>query len=755
MDPLRNQSPVILETSLPASMADVSIASGSAPERGVPSRLSIGDLSIYIGPVRTSLSTNEQKLLKQVFTPQARLQVVTGPVIEADTGRRNYQLNGEGITQLIKLQLDAKSNLERLTIIQRLSYQARSTSFTVRFDPLSLSEQDMADRSTDVPVTSPSNEHMSHRPQKIADQIKSPLYHTRPVRQRAAPASDSQIASVLRNPSGKLETTTDISPTRQRQYIVRASDNRNADAIHVTEDINEDANLALYHPDGSFRTVNEVIGVLRQQGVGATREKVSKALREAKGVERRVQQPSANEEQIAAELYQPDGSLRTREQVISALNQQNISASEQKIGKLLREAKGIDKRVQLPSASDAQITAALYDDDGVLRTTRKASAVLKEQGVGAKLSRIRAYGQLISAGTPTSSSMPHLKRSASQELWPLAQRHGREVESINTAQHLYVPITNYPLINLTGPDGDFIEVLTVRHHHDAILMSGAQNYNIRLDSVFPIRDPAHPHQVHPDFADLSNPQRCAFAEIGPIKILKRFERLLYAYAKDHFACALSSAELIGQLSQACQAELRATAISEDPPSSRYIEIRRLALEQCQGEGEETLVGEYGGLLRDYASQPSLGRGLILGIFAGAWLQDDGDTEVYRKCLGAALADRVLGDYATNVQNRRSRKVTTWAPYGGGNQTQYYNSVFAKNLQGEFKVDEAKTNAVLIPFSVQVLDRHRQERSVNMMMAVQHRAIENGGQIRLNYGAGYSLTMPERKQARPIKIEPLE
>jgi hypothetical protein len=96
---------------------------------------------------------------------------------------------------------------------------------------------------------------------------------------------------------------------------------------------------------------------------------------------------SATDAQITAHLHNDDGSLRTRRGVASVLHTAGLGAGVARITAQLQAAVGARLR---PGATDAQIDAHLHNDDGSLRTRSDVASDLHAAGLGAGVARITA-----------------------------------------------------------------------------------------------------------------------------------------------------------------------------------------------------------------------------------------------------------------------------------------------------------------------------------------------------------------------------
>jgi hypothetical protein len=103
----------------------------------------------------------------------------------------------------------------------------------------------------------------------------------------------------------------------------------------------------LRNPDGTLRTGSEVIDALHDSGLGGRRSRISSLLQAARGV---MHRPPASNAQISAQLWNTDGTLRTGSEDTSALHASGLGAGTARIATLLQAA----KEMQQPAATGSQ-----------------------------------------------------------------------------------------------------------------------------------------------------------------------------------------------------------------------------------------------------------------------------------------------------------------------------------------------------------------------------------------------------------------
>lgn len=101
----------------------------------------------------------------------------------------------------------------------------------------------------------------------------------------------------------------------------------------------------------------------------------------------RRRREGADDELIRAHLYNPDRSLRTKWEVLSALSAYGLGADTSHVSKLLKAAKG---GPTYGKATDEKISLYLRKDGGVLRTENEVRQALHDDGLGAGSDRILA-----------------------------------------------------------------------------------------------------------------------------------------------------------------------------------------------------------------------------------------------------------------------------------------------------------------------------------------------------------------------------
>lgn len=347
--------------------------------------------------------------------------------------------------------------------------------------------------------------------------------------------------------------------------------------------------------------------------------------------------------------------------------------------------------------------------------------------------------------------------TGSPELRP---RVSEEVQRIDTTRTRYVTTTRHTVTDLTPEDGSIARLTLLQQ--EEILVRGNQVYNDSLERVFAIRDPRHPGQVHPAYADPADARHCSAAvRVREVSFFTSSrapvnESTLWDFLKEGFPghSFADQARLIAALKTSIQQEITATLRGEAPPSCASVTVVRMEAAHCDSEQEsQALSGQYGALLKDYAaqSQPSLGNGRIVCLFAGARLQSGQDLAAYQFAFG----ETALYSYGAQARQFKGTSNVQLAPYGGGNMAQYLNSTFEADLKGDLRVDTKRVNCVLFPVQIDLSDKDGQPRSESMLAVIQVQPVAQGKQLKLDYGPDYILT-PQAQATRAamvIKSEP--
>jgi len=242
------------------------------------------------------------------------------------------------------------------------------------------------------------------------------------------------------------------------------------------------------------------------------------------------------------------------------------------------------------------------------------------------------------------------------------------------------------------------------------------------------------------------------------------ESTLWRYAQKDKTPYPTKALYIAALKRSIMAEVQATIEGREPPSCKSIVIQSIDHpDQCDGlEEYQATKGQYGAFLTDYAKdqQPTLRNARIGCLFAGAKLASDADDAAYLNRTGTEFGLLMLSEYAANRKVYGKKEQITWAPHGGGNMAQYFNTSFKKQtIDGEdFLVcDEEKVTAMLVPVTLALTNNKGEPCTESMLGIFLTKTVEEGKQPKLDYGADYKIRckgdQPEAMQIdHPPKTE---
>ncbi|MDB5772233.1 MAG: hypothetical protein JWM42_2607 [Burkholderia sp.] len=353
---------------------------------------------------------------------------------------------------------------------------------------------------------------------------------------------------------------------------------------------------------------------------------------------------------------------------------------------------------------------------------------------------------------------------------PASVQEGREQIQLNTAQVLHVPTFTRAVIEVDGEGGHKIVADIVRDMDNAFTEhQRQQTYNRDLEKRFPIRDPANPEHVHPLYADPNDPTRVAKGvSIKGVDFYKATssqisEGTLWQYAMNDGTPYHTKALYIEALKRSVMEEVKATIDGRDPPSCQSIAIEPIKnREQCDSlEEYQATKDQLGAFLTNYAKeqQPTLRNARLGCMFAAAKLATDEDDAAYLARTGAEFGLQMLSDYAAGRKVYGKQDQITWAPHGGGNMAQYFNTSFKKktiNGKDVLVCDLEGVTAMLVPITLTLTDKDGVERKESMLGIVITKTIEEGKQPKLDYGPKYKVPCKtDRPDAMPIKTEPLD
>ncbi len=382
-----------------------------------------------------------------------------------------------------------------------------------------------------------------------------------------------------------------------------------------------------------------------------------------------------------------------------------------------------------------------------------------------------AAGQGAGPAKRTRTKVPVVKQEAPEPVWNFpssAMQEAMETVRLNTAQLLHVPVMRRAVIEVDAGGGHNVVVDIVRRDSDNAVIENQrqQTYNRDLEKRFAIRDPANPEHVHPLYAHPDDPTRVApnvtIKGVGFYKAASSriSEKTLWQHAKKEKTPYRTQALYIAALKGSVKAEVQATIDGREPPSCQSIVIARIEKQdQCDSVEEyQATQGQYGAFLTDYAKdrQPSLRNARLGCLFAGARLASDADDAAYLGRTGAEFGIQMLNEYAAKRTVYGKQDQVTWAPHGGGNMAQYFNTSFEKQtIDGEdFLVcDKESATAMLAPLTLALTDKDGVARKESMLGIFLAKTVEVGKQPKLDYGDDYKIRC---KAAQPdaMPIAPL-
>jgi hypothetical protein len=136
--------------------------------------------------------------------------------------------------------------------------------------------------------------------------------------------------------------------------------------------------------NGLLRTQKGFAQALHDHGFKANKKLIGKLLQGA-GARRRFE--SATNDQIGAQLLKEDNSLRTTDEILAELNANKLGADPDRVAALLQGFTGEQKR---KNASEDQISLYLYKNGNSLRTEEEVRSALHANGLRAGSKRILA-----------------------------------------------------------------------------------------------------------------------------------------------------------------------------------------------------------------------------------------------------------------------------------------------------------------------------------------------------------------------------
>jgi arginine repressor len=159
--------------------------------------------------------------------------------------------------------------------------------------------------------------------------------------------------------------------------------------------------------DGTIRTYKATISALHDNGFIASKHSIAEQRRllVSSGRGRPTERKTATDQQILDYSRNTDGSMRNHREIESALHNDGFSLKYSRISKQLRSI-GLGKP-QRTSATDAQILDYSRNTDGSVRTREQIASAMRNDGLGIRDSRITTQLQLIRSPTQSAHASQH------------------------------------------------------------------------------------------------------------------------------------------------------------------------------------------------------------------------------------------------------------------------------------------------------------------------------------------------------------
>lgn len=345
------------------------------------------------------------------------------------------------------------------------------------------------------------------------------------------------------------------------------------------------------------------------------------------------------------------------------------------------------------------------------------------------------------------------------------------IRNIDTVHQELIPTRKVQQLEINDDNTVTVSEVTVEDRDEMILATGEQVHLPELDRVLPIRDPADPSRVHPDYVSSRDPRLCSSSvEIKDVLLTREeqqdlWEDMLEANpelrrrhttreARDqHFR------EFVAAIRDSIRAEIAPTLNGRAPPSAALLDVRKLEGKHC-GPGEDALLGQLGLFLtrRGQQEQPCLRNGKITCVFAGGKLVEDNDTRVYESRYRPPTRN-VTYDYGADVIQYGTTQLRGYVPFGGGNVAQFANTSAMPEDDGkDLMVDPSRCNSTMSRFTVVLTRKDGTLAKESLMMCTMPAPLDPPDQeIRLNYGERYRIEIkpprPKRRIPDVVKLEP--
>lgn len=289
--------------------------------------------------------------------------------------------------------------------------------------------------------------------------------------------------------------------------------------------------------------------------------------------------------------------------------------------------------------------------------------------------------------------------------------------------------------------GDTAQWSVTLSETDAVIVRHPMQPDPAKDDEFPLRDPHHPQRVHPRYA--TDDGRC-HPQVQVLKVvasrdMRRYMRNLSE--SDSFGRLKMNPRALRMAFKAIESdveqELKRLMANQPHPQPRH-QTRELSPQDLEPH-EGLLIGQQGLFALKYPGtpEPTFRNGRILGLFSGAMLETE------REHVEQQQRFPDMDDYALDVAR------LTLSPLGHANSMAFANTALDPHAQGlAYAYD--KINAVFLPFTVTLRDRHGQPMRQPMAAVV---ALDNlfapgrmSAQVRLDYGDAYLSRLAEKINA---------
>ena len=380
----------------------------------------------------------------------------------------------------------------------------------------------------------------------------------------------------------------------------------------------------------------------------------------------------------------------------------------------------------------AQAVKALLDKRGALQRKSKEAvlvAATKHRGAAAA---IRAL-----AGTVVKT----------EEVASRATRLTSQLEEVRLDQSRTAFVGRKEIGDLTGS-----QVVWTMTYDEAnrVIVHHPMEPDPDMDNVIPFRDPGNSRRPHPAYAE---GDRCApTVRVGEAKLQKGYAKFLKDLAKQEKdkkgagRLAMSQkavAEAIKKIEIAVSEELR-RQVRGEPLTNPRCNVRKISANGVPPY-EAMLINQHGLFLsEDLTTEdlPTFQNGKILGLYPGVRLQNDQEEEDHLATYPEAEFSRYKMTLSLNGVE------FTLSPLGGANSIPFANTALDPEAP-EPAYDDARINAIFMPFTVPMHDKAGQQRAEVAMAVLALNNVAPGQEIRVDYGDDYLSQFKPTFQAEAL------